>query len=90
MIDAMDVRQIDARGLYCPIPVLRLATALSQLPDGARVDLIATDPAAVGDVEAFCSTGIASLIEQSELSGVFRFQVEKRSRPSPFAVRLSP
>ncbi len=45
---------VDARGLRCPLPVLRLAQALQRLPEGGRVRLLATDPAARTDVPAFC------------------------------------
>lgn len=47
--------QIDARGLLCPLPVLRLRKRLLALPVGARVTLIATDRAAVIDVPHFCA-----------------------------------
>ena len=45
---------VEARGLRCPLPVIRLAAAVRDLPDGARVVLLATDPAARTDVGAFC------------------------------------
>ena len=44
---------VDARGLRCPLPVLRLAQALAQQPPGTAVRLLATDPAARTDVAAF-------------------------------------
>ena len=46
--------EVDARGLLCPLPVLRLARALRRAPAGTVAVLLATDPAAVADVEAFC------------------------------------
>ncbi|MDF3608000.1 sulfurtransferase TusA family protein [Paracoccus sp. DMF-8] len=45
---------IDARGLLCPLPVLRLRKVLNGLEPGAEVTLIATDPAAEIDVPHFC------------------------------------
>lgn len=45
---------VDARGLRCPLPVIRLAARLTGLPPGAVVVLLATDPAARSDVAAFC------------------------------------
>lgn len=47
--------QIDARGLLCPLPVLRLRKRLMDLPQGTRVVLLATDPAAIIDVPHFCA-----------------------------------
>lgn len=46
--------ELDARGQRCPLPVIRLAAALRELPPGAEVRLLATDPAARSDVAAFC------------------------------------
>ncbi len=45
---------LDARGLRCPLPVIRLAALLRDLPPGTEVVLLATDPAARSDVAAFC------------------------------------
>ena len=46
---------VDARGLNCPLPVLRLNKALKNLSTGAEVVLLATDPAALRDVPAYCA-----------------------------------
>jgi tRNA 2-thiouridine synthesizing protein A len=45
---------IDARGLNCPLPVLRLRKYLLTAPAGVEVELLATDRAALKDVPAFC------------------------------------
>lgn len=47
--------RIDARGLLCPLPVLRLRKHLLAQPPGTRVTLIATDRAALIDVPHFCA-----------------------------------
>ena len=44
---------VDARGLLCPAPVIALARAARQLPEGARIRVLATDPAAAVDVPAW-------------------------------------
>ena len=59
--------EIDARGLLCPLPVLRLRKRLLTLPAGGRVRLIATDPAAVIDVPHFCQQGGHMLIASETL-----------------------
>ena len=46
---------IDARGLNCPLPVLRLRKALLTAAPGAAIELLATDRAALKDVPAFCA-----------------------------------
>ena len=43
---------VDARGLACPLPVIRLAAAARDLPDGALVTVLWTDPAAAHDIPA--------------------------------------
>lgn len=47
--------EIDASGLLCPLPVLRLRKRLRSLASGEEITLIATDPAAVIDVPHFCN-----------------------------------
>jgi TusA-related sulfurtransferase len=68
---------VDARGLYCPIPVLRLAKAFRGAPAGVVGRLLATDPASVEDVNVFCRERGHNLLE-SRLDGeVFSFRVRK-------------
>ena len=47
--------EVDALGLLCPLPVLRLRKRMGPLPSGATVRLLADDPAAHVDVPHFCS-----------------------------------
>jgi TusA-related sulfurtransferase len=51
---AEPVTVVDARGLRCPLPVIRLAQAARGLPAGSVLELWATDPAARADVPAWC------------------------------------
>lgn len=73
-----DEALIDARGLYCPIPILRLARAFRGRPAGIVVRLLATDPAAVEDVEVFCRELGHELIESRREGDVFSFLVRRR------------
>ncbi|MDM7256200.1 MAG: sulfurtransferase TusA family protein, partial [Paracoccus sp. (in: a-proteobacteria)] len=59
MVPAED---IDALDLICPLPVLRLRKRLQDLPAGATVRLLASDPAAVIDVPHFCAEGGHNLL----------------------------
>lgn len=61
--------EIDARGMLCPLPVLRLRKVLLDLPEGTEVRLLATDPAAVIDVPHFCSQGGHRLLASQGLEG---------------------
>jgi tRNA 2-thiouridine synthesizing protein A len=49
-----DVELLDLRGLKCPLPVLRAEKRLAQLPAGARLALLATDPVARIDIPLYC------------------------------------
>jgi len=69
--------EVDARGLLCPLPILRLAKALRQEPEGRVALLLATDPAAVGDVETFCRDSRCTLMASSREGEVFLFRVRK-------------
>lgn len=70
--------RIDARGLLCPLPVLRLRKRLLALPPGARVALLATDPAAMIDVPHFCAESGHRLIDRREAApGETEYTIER-------------
>lgn len=78
------VHVVDARGLNCPLPVLRLRKRLEDLVDGAAVDLLATDRATLRDVPAYCQAHghvLAGVVEDDQ--GGLRFSVVKASPPMP-------
>jgi len=54
---------LDAKGLNCPLPILRAKKALKDLPTGGTLEIHATDPGAVKDFEAFCRTTGNELVE---------------------------
>ncbi len=68
---------IDARGLLCPLPVLKLRKRLKPVAAGACVDLWADDPAAVIDVPHFCSEAGHQLISVSEADSHQIYRVQK-------------
>lgn len=72
--------ELDARGLSCPLPVLRARKAMRALPEGAVLRLIATDSGAVRDVAAMCEATGDHLIESLEADGIFTFRIEKAGR----------
>jgi tRNA 2-thiouridine synthesizing protein A len=79
MVDKSDSddegRVIDARGLACPLPVLRLRKVLAGLPAGTTVTLLATDRAAQRDVPGFCDAAGHTVVSQDSDGGVLRFVV---------------
>ena len=75
----MDERILDAKGLVCPLPVLRLNRALRGMEPGERLRLLTTDRASVADVRAFCrETGHQLTGFAEEPGGVFSFVVRRR------------
>jgi tRNA 2-thiouridine synthesizing protein A len=70
--------RVDARGLSCPMPIVRLAQAIKPLPSGSMVELVATDPGALRDVPAWCRSTGNDLVETSTEGAVHRFLVLRK------------
>jgi tRNA 2-thiouridine synthesizing protein A len=70
---------LDAKGLNCPLPILKAKKALSTLPPGGTLEVLATDPGAVKDFEAFARTTGHELIESSTEGNVFRFVLKHKA-----------
>ncbi|MGC8466940.1 MAG: sulfurtransferase TusA family protein [Acidithiobacillus sp.] len=68
---------LDARGLNCPLPILRTKKALGELNSGQVLKVVATDPGAVKDFEAFSKQTKNPLLEQAEAGGEFVFFIQK-------------
>jgi tRNA 2-thiouridine synthesizing protein A len=69
---------LDAKGLNCPLPILKAKKALLAVPEGGTLEVVATDKGSVRDFEAFCRTTGNELLEQGEEAGVFRFLIRKK------------
>lgn len=80
---ATTTAQIDASGLLCPLPVLRLRKALLPLPEGGRLRLIATDPAAALDVPHFCQQAGHRLIATQGLENGAQAYIVERGPIAP-------
>jgi tRNA 2-thiouridine synthesizing protein A len=74
---AGETKIVDARGLICPLPVLRARKALQSVAKGAAIEVLATDPAALKDFPAFCSESGNTLEAQSEDAGTYRFTIRR-------------
>jgi tRNA 2-thiouridine synthesizing protein A len=71
-------REIDARGLNCPLPILRTKKALNDMQSGQVVRIVATDPASVRDFEAFSRQTGNALLQHGEADGAFWFLMQRR------------
>jgi len=69
--------ELDARGLNCPLPILRAKKAINGLEDGQVLKIIATDPGSVKDFEAFCKQTGNELVSTAEDGGEFTFFIKK-------------
>ena len=70
--------QVDARGLSCPMPIVRTAQAVKPLPSGAIVEVLATDPGSIKDFAAWCRSTGHELIEQTTTGNVHRFVIRRK------------
>lgn len=68
---------LDAKGLNCPLPILKAKKALKGLGDGQVLEILATDPGSIADFEAFCRTTGNEMQDHSEDRGTYRFLIKK-------------
>lgn len=68
---------LDARGLNCPLPILRTKKAIAGLNSGEILQVIATDPGSVKDLDSFCSQTGHTLLSNEQAAGDFVFQIRK-------------
>lgn len=61
-----DVESLDARGLLCPLPVIRTQDRVKDLPAGTVLDVFATDPGTLHDIPAWCRVHGHTVVETSE------------------------
>ncbi len=68
---------LDAKGLSCPLPVLKAQKALKDMGQGETLEIFATDPGSVKDFASFCDATGNTLVDSSEAGGVYTFMIEK-------------
>jgi tRNA 2-thiouridine synthesizing protein A len=68
---------IDARGLSCPMPIVKTAQACRVVPVGSVVELLATDPGSTKDVGAWCRATGNELLDQAVDGSVYRFLIRR-------------
>ncbi len=70
-------KELDARGLNCPLPILRAKKALNEMTSGQTLKIIATDPGSVKDFAAFSKQTGNPLLESGEANGEYNFLMKK-------------
>lgn len=70
--------ELDARGLNCPLPILRTKKVLNGISPGQSLKILATDPGSVRDFQAFSKQTGHELLSVSESAGEFHFVLRKK------------
>lgn len=70
--------EVDAKGLNCPLPILKAKKALSSVESGQVVKVIATDPASKRDFEAFARQTGNAIVAQGQVDSTFTFFLKRR------------
>lgn len=69
--------EIDARGLNCPMPILKAKKGIRDLQPGQVMHVIATDSGSANDFPLFCKQSGSELVETSEENGEYHFYIRK-------------
>ena len=68
---------LDARNLNCPLPILRTRKAIAGLQAGEVLEVLATDPGSVKDLDAFCNQTGHEMLSSEEVGGEYHFRIRK-------------
>ncbi|MEW5990553.1 MAG: sulfurtransferase TusA family protein [Chloroflexota bacterium] len=69
---------VDARGLSCPMPIVKTAQAIKTIASGELVEILATDPGSLKDFTAWCRSTGNELVEQTADGTVYRFVIRRK------------
>lgn len=72
-------RVVDARGLSCPLPVIKAKKGVESVSVGGLVEVRCTDPGSVADFTAWTRSTGHRLVEQREENGVYTFLIARTS-----------
>jgi tRNA 2-thiouridine synthesizing protein A len=72
------VTTLDAKGLKCPMPIVRTAQAMKTVASGELLEVLATDPGSVADFAAWSRATGNTLVEQGLVEGVYRFVLRRK------------
>ena len=71
-------KELDARGLNCPLPILKTKKSLADMASGQVLKIVSTDCGSVKDMQAFSTQTGNPLLEQTEENGEYVFFVQKK------------
>jgi tRNA 2-thiouridine synthesizing protein A len=78
MLNIVVNREVDARGLNCPLPILKAKKALAEVQSGEVVKIISTDSGSRRDFEAFARQTGNALLHQAEINKEWTFFLKRR------------
>lgn len=67
---------LDAKGLNCPLPILKTKKAIAAMPKDSVLEVLATDPGSEADIASFCRTTGNELLESTKDGDVYRFLIK--------------
>ena len=76
---AVEIAVLDAKGLYCPEPVMLLHNKVRDLPGGGLLKVLATDPSTERDIPKFCVFLGHELIEATRDDTLFTYVIKKKA-----------
>ena len=71
-------KELDARGLSCPLPILKTKKSLNELTSGQVLKVVATDPGSVKDMQAFATQTGNPLLSTTEENKTYIFYLKKK------------
>jgi tRNA 2-thiouridine synthesizing protein A len=72
-----NIHTLDTRGLNCPLPILKTRKAISMLSSGDILEVTATDPGSVKDLDSFCSQTGHEMVTSEQIEEGFFFRIRK-------------
>ena len=70
-------KELDARGLACPLPIVKTNKAISQMASGQVLRVMATDSGSVADMQAYAEQTGHALLSSTQESGVYVFYLKR-------------
>ena len=77
MSDIKIAKTLDAKGLNCPLPILRTKKAIAEIGIGEILEVLSTDPGSVSDFQAWTKSTGHEIVDSSEKDGVYRYLIKK-------------
>ena len=71
-------QRVDARGLSCPMPIVKTAQVIRTIASGELLEVLATDPGSTADFAAWSRSTGNELVEQTIVDGVYRFVLRRK------------